>query len=115
MPLTALDPIMALLVVDLQKGLTDHPFLQQLVGVLEKTRLLLEAFRKASLPVVWSTCLRGHRGARSRVHAAMPPLPKGGPICCRNLTKRPRTSWSPSGAGVLSQPPISKTSSELVV
>ena len=52
MPLTTLDPVTALLVVDLQKGLTNHPFLQPLVGVLEKTRLLLQAFRKASLPVV---------------------------------------------------------------
>lgn len=52
MRLTTLDPVTALIVVDLQNGITDHPFLQPLSGVLERTRRLLEAFREASLPVV---------------------------------------------------------------
>lgn len=52
MPLTTLDPITALLVVDLQQGIitspTDHPF----IHVVERARALIDAFRSQGLPVV---------------------------------------------------------------
>lgn len=52
MPLTILDPVTALVVVDLQKGTADHTFLRSLPEIIERTRTLLRAFRKAGLPVV---------------------------------------------------------------
>ncbi|HUI58138.1 MAG TPA: isochorismatase family cysteine hydrolase [Bryobacteraceae bacterium] len=52
MPLTTLDPVTALIVIDLQKGVADRPFLRPVAEVVEQTRTLLRAFRKAGLPVV---------------------------------------------------------------
>lgn len=52
MPLTTLDPVTALIVIDLQKGIADHAFLRPLPEVVERTRPLLDAFREAGLPVV---------------------------------------------------------------
>ena len=52
MPITAIDAIPALIVIDLQKGLANHPFVHPLTGLLDRTCELLNAFRAASLPVV---------------------------------------------------------------
>lgn len=52
MPLTALDPITALIVIDLQKGTVDHPLIHSLGEVIDRTRELIDAFRAESLPVV---------------------------------------------------------------
>jgi nicotinamidase-related amidase len=52
MPLTALDPITALIVIDLQKGIAGHPLIHPLSGILERTRELIDAFRAKDLPVV---------------------------------------------------------------
>lgn len=52
MPLTALDPQTALIVIDLQKGLIDGPFLHPIGDILERTVALIDAFRENGLPVV---------------------------------------------------------------
>lgn len=52
MPLTALDPITALIVVDLQKGLAGYPFLHPIGDIVARNRELLHAFRAENLPVV---------------------------------------------------------------
>jgi nicotinamidase-related amidase len=52
MPVTTLDPITALIVVDLQKGITSSAFIHPIAGVIERTCALLEAFRGQDLPVV---------------------------------------------------------------
>jgi nicotinamidase-related amidase len=52
MPLTALDPITALIVIDLQKGIVDHPVIHPLGDIIDRTRELIDAFRAESLPVV---------------------------------------------------------------
>ncbi|AXC15019.1 Nicotinamidase/isochorismatase family protein [Acidisarcina polymorpha] len=52
MPLTALDPITALIVVDLQKGIADQKFLHPLGEIIDRTRALLDIFRAKNLPVV---------------------------------------------------------------
>ena len=52
MPLTTLDPKTALIVVDLQKGLINSPFLHPVAGIIERTCALLKAFRQRDLPVV---------------------------------------------------------------
>jgi len=52
MPLTTLDPKTALIVVDLQKGIINSPFIHPVTGVVERTCALLNAFRQRDLPVV---------------------------------------------------------------
>ncbi len=52
MPLTTLDPKTALIVVDLQKGIINSPFIHPVAGVIEQTCALLDAFRQRDLPVV---------------------------------------------------------------
>lgn len=52
MPLTALDPMTALIVVDLQKGIVGHPMIHPLSQVVDRTRELIDAFRAENLPVV---------------------------------------------------------------
>ncbi|HVU50758.1 MAG TPA: isochorismatase family protein [Polyangia bacterium] len=52
MPATALDPRTALVVIDLQKGLSGYPIIHPFAGVVASTRRLAEAFRRAQLPVV---------------------------------------------------------------
>jgi nicotinamidase-related amidase len=55
MALTTLDPNSALIVVDLQKGIIDSPFVHRLSEVVERTCALIAAFRKRRLPVVLVT------------------------------------------------------------
>jgi nicotinamidase-related amidase len=52
MPLTALDPITALIVIDLQKGIVDRPFIHPIGDILERSRTLIDVFRAKHLPVV---------------------------------------------------------------
>ncbi len=52
MPLTALDPITALIVIDLQKGLAGHPTIHPFAEVVARIRELIDAFRAEGLPVV---------------------------------------------------------------
>lgn len=52
MPLAALDPITALIVVDLQKGIAAYPLIHPLAGIVQRTRELIDAFRGDNLPVV---------------------------------------------------------------
>jgi nicotinamidase-related amidase len=47
-----LDPRTALIVVDLQKGIINLPFIHPVAGVIERTCALLDAFRRRDLPVV---------------------------------------------------------------
>jgi nicotinamidase-related amidase len=52
MSLTTLDPKTALIVVDLQKGIINSPFIHPIVAVIERNSALLDAFRQRGLPVV---------------------------------------------------------------
>ncbi|HEX4406622.1 MAG TPA: isochorismatase family protein [Polyangia bacterium] len=52
MPATALDPKTALVVIDLQKGISGYPTVHPFADVVANTRRLAEAFRRAQLPVV---------------------------------------------------------------
>ena len=51
MALTTLDPITALIVIDLQKGIVGAPFVHPLVDVVARARALIDAFRVCGLPV----------------------------------------------------------------
>jgi nicotinamidase-related amidase len=52
MPLTTLDPKTALIVVDLQQGIINSPFIHPIADLIDRTRALLAAFRQRALPVV---------------------------------------------------------------
>ena len=52
MPLTALDPDTALIVVDLQKGIVSGNFIHPIGEVIDRTCALIDVFRAQSLPVV---------------------------------------------------------------
>jgi nicotinamidase-related amidase len=52
MALTALDPMTALVIVDLQRGLVGSSFAAPIDGVVERSRALADAFRARELPVV---------------------------------------------------------------
>jgi len=55
MPATALDPKTALVVIDLQKGLSKYPTIRPFADVVSNTARLADAFRRAQLPVVLVT------------------------------------------------------------
>lgn len=52
MPVTALDPKTALVVIDLQKGLATYPTVHPVPEIVQRSRRLAEAFRARGLPVV---------------------------------------------------------------
>ena len=52
MPLTALDPSTALIVIDLQKGIVDGHFIHPIGEIIDRTRALIDVFRAKKLPVV---------------------------------------------------------------
>lgn len=52
MALTTLDPNIALIIVDLQKGIVGLPLVHPIDGVIERACALADAFRERGLPVV---------------------------------------------------------------
>jgi nicotinamidase-related amidase len=64
MPITTLDPRSALIVIDLQTGITSYPVIHPIDGILRNSRTLADAFAARSLPVVLVT-VTGTPGGRS--------------------------------------------------
>ena len=52
MPLTTLEPNTALIVIDLQKGISAGNFIHPIADIIDRTRALLDVFRAKNLPVV---------------------------------------------------------------
>jgi nicotinamidase-related amidase len=52
MTITTLDPITALIVIDLQRGIVDIPSAHPLEDIIERSTTLARAFRERGLPVV---------------------------------------------------------------
>ncbi len=50
MPLTALDPSTALIVIDLQKGIVNGNFIHPMGDIIDRTRALIDAFRAKESP-----------------------------------------------------------------
>ncbi len=76
MPATALDPRTALVVIDLQRGLSKFPTLHPFGDIVSNTRRLAEAFRRAELPVVLVTvAFSADGGDRLRARTDVPPRP----------------------------------------
>jgi nicotinamidase-related amidase len=68
MSLTTLDPKTALIVVDLQKGILNLPFVHPIAGVIERTCALLAAFRQHDLPVILVNVAGGSPGRTEQPH-----------------------------------------------
>lgn len=76
MPLTTIDPITALLVIDLQKGVAGYPVIDPLPQVLDRTRELIDAFRTEKLPVVLVNVV-GRAPGRTEQGSSSQPVTEG--------------------------------------
>jgi nicotinamidase-related amidase len=75
MTLTTMDRNVALIVVDLQKGIVGLPCVDPIENVILRSRTLAEAFRRHGLPVVLVNVVAGAPG-RTETPSRMPnPLP----------------------------------------
>jgi nicotinamidase-related amidase len=72
MALTTLDPDTALIVVDLQKGLTGLPVIHPMGAILGRARALADAFRERGLPVVLVNVAGGAPGRTEQPRRALP-------------------------------------------
>jgi nicotinamidase-related amidase len=81
MPVTALDPTTALIVVDLQAGLAGLPTIHPFDEVVGNAATLAAAFRAQGLPVVLVNVAGGRPAARNKPWAATS-SPTAGPTCC---------------------------------
>jgi nicotinamidase-related amidase len=72
MALTMLDPNTALVVVDLQKGLTGLPVIHPMGDILGRARALADAFRERGLPVVLVNVAGGAPGRTEHPRPALP-------------------------------------------
>ena len=68
MALTALDPNTALIVVDLQQGIVASPTVHPMGDIVQRSRALLDTFRKRGLPVVLVNVAGGAPGRTERPH-----------------------------------------------
>jgi nicotinamidase-related amidase len=75
MALTALDPNIAFIVVDLQKGIVGYPVAHPIEGVIERSRALADAFRARGLPVVLVNVTGGAPGRTEQPRRDMSALP----------------------------------------
>lgn len=64
--ITAIDKATALILIDLQKGILQRPLAHPINDVLEKAALLVEAFRKANLPIVVVNVIPGGAWLKNR-------------------------------------------------
>jgi nicotinamidase-related amidase len=77
MPLTTLDPKTALIVVDLQKGIINSPFVHPIAAVIENNQALLNAFHQHDLPVVLVNVTGGSPGRTEQPRRPSSALPDG--------------------------------------
>jgi len=70
MSLTTLDPITALIVIDLQKGIVSFPTVHPVVDVLQNAAALAAAFRRHQLPVVLVNVTGGAPGRNEQPYPA---------------------------------------------
>ena len=76
MTVTTLDPNTALIVIDLQKGIVAYPTVHPIGEVVERCRLLADAFRQRGLPVVLVNVAGGAPG-RTEQSRPSAPFPAG--------------------------------------
>jgi nicotinamidase-related amidase len=89
MPITALDPKTALIVIDLQKGILAYGAALPLGGVIEYAAKLAEAFRRYGLPVVLVNASGGAPG-RTEQSFGRGPRPDGWTELLPELNQQPQ-------------------------
>jgi nicotinamidase-related amidase len=72
MALTTLDPITALIIVDLQKGIVGLPVIHPIADIIGRARALADAFRERELPVVLVNVAGGAPGRTEQPRQAAP-------------------------------------------
>lgn len=75
MPLTTLDATPALVVIDLQKGLTGMPVVHPIEDIIQRSAALAAAFRRHGLPVVLVNATGGAPGRTDIKRPAFTPSP----------------------------------------
>jgi nicotinamidase-related amidase len=88
MPLTAIDARTALIVIDLQKGIMAMGGAGAFSDLISKTRLLLDAFRSANLPVVLVN-VDGKPSGRTEQNRSLAGLPADWTELIAELGKQP--------------------------
>jgi nicotinamidase-related amidase len=76
MPLTQIDPVTALVVIDLQKGIAAFPAAHPFAEIANRAGQLARAFRERGLPVVLVN-VAGSAPGRTDARMTLPPLPPG--------------------------------------
>ena len=110
MPLTKLDEVAALIVVDLQKGIVSVPTVHPTGEIIQRSATLARAFRERKLPVVLVNVIGAAPG---RVDAPRPnfaPPPDWADLA-PNSTPNPAITWSANSAGAHLSAPISTLTS----
>ncbi|WP_113409386.1 cysteine hydrolase [Rhizobiales bacterium] len=77
MALTALDPQTALMVVDLQKGVTSAALIESITPIIDRAVALIRAFRQHNLPVVLVNAAGTAPGRTEQPGRHTGPLPDG--------------------------------------
>jgi len=72
MALTTLDPVTALIIVDLQKGIVGLPVIHSIADIIERGRALADAFRERGLPVVLVNVAGGAPGRTEQPRQTAP-------------------------------------------
>lgn len=88
MALTTLDPITALIVVDLQRGIVDSPSIHAIHDVVARSCALVAAFRRHRLPVVLVNVAGGAQGRTERPRPGGP-FPDGWTDLIPELDRQP--------------------------
>jgi nicotinamidase-related amidase len=88
MALTALDPMTALIVVDLQKGIVAYPMAHPIKEVVSRARSLADAFRARGLPVVLVN-VAGSAPGRTEIPRNIQMFPPGGTDIIPELDPQP--------------------------
>jgi nicotinamidase-related amidase len=89
MPITALDPTTALIVIDLQAGLAGMPTVHPIDGVVANAATLAAAFRAKALPVVLVNVAGGASGRTEQGGSGGHELPDGWTDLLPQLNQQP--------------------------
>lgn len=88
MPLTALDPRTALIVIDLQEGIRNAALLHPMSDIVACSNQLIDAFREQNLPIVFVT-VNGTAPGRTERAPRLEKLPDGFADLMPELRTRP--------------------------
>ncbi|GAB0113513.1 isochorismatase family protein [Acidisoma sp. C75] len=89
MSLSTLDQNVALIIIDLQKGIVGRPGIHAIGDVIKHTRALADAFRARALPVVLVNVAGGAPGRTEQPRRHSEPLPEGWTAFIDELNEQP--------------------------